>query len=140
MVSAHWGARAGPSHERIEPGAIHVPVPKPTDEGNRCDLRVEDAQTALQATTAGIGGVGLAPTGGVFFGVEFGSPGTGTSTAYRQSRQTAAADWRSFSNVQVIWSDGGMELPGQATRNVSSRVARAGSVRAYSTRPPAERD
>jgi hypothetical protein len=39
---------------------------------------------------------------------------------YRQSRQTAAADWRSFSGVQAVWSGWGTEPPGQATRNVSS--------------------
>lgn len=60
--------------------------------------------------------------------------------AYRQSRQTEAVDWRNFSNVQAIWSGCGTELPGQATRNVNTWVPWAGSLRAYSTRPPAERD
>lgn len=58
------------------PGAIRVPVPNPTEKRNRCELRVEDAQGALNTATgsicrAGSCRAGSAPTGGGLCVVEF---------------------------------------------------------------------
>jgi len=53
------------------PGPIRVTVRKPREEGNRCELAVEDAQNAPNTATGGICGAGSAPTCGVLWVVEF---------------------------------------------------------------------
>ena len=50
-------------------GAIRVPVPKPSCEGNHRDLRVEDAESAIDTAICGSHRQRLAATGGVFCGL-----------------------------------------------------------------------
>jgi hypothetical protein len=78
-----WSGRGFASISSAAPGVLDpatqiimccapgVPGPKPTEEPNRCELRVEDDPSAPKAPTHGICRVGWAPIGSMLWAVEF---------------------------------------------------------------------